>query len=147
MNIRSVISCRLFGCLALAASFIAASVGYARARSHIVPPSPSSSAPVLILDDKSFGKDYWLVPGLSSEFGLIQFTGSPYRARHTNIYLGTCIASVPLTIPWLLAVIAVGLTAVVLLFQRTTYKNAQDRSSAKCPQFVTSSVLTTRSGR
>jgi hypothetical protein len=124
MSIHPVISFRFFGCLALAAALIAASVGYARARSHIVPVSSSPGAPVLILDDKSFGETYWLVPGLSSEFGLIQFTGSPYRARHTELYLGTCIASVPLTIPWLLTVVALALSGLVLLFQRESYDRA-----------------------
>src|SRR5947208_3327921 len=116
MSIRSAISCRLVGCLALVAALTAASAGYARARSHIVrrPPSPT---PVLVLDDKSFGERYWLVPCLGGDFGLVQFTGSPYRARHTDIYLGTRIASVPLTLPRLLTAIALGLTAVVLLVQ------------------------------
>src|SRR5687767_13507117 len=102
MNNRSAISCRLFGCLALAAALIAASVGHARARSHIAPPSQSPGATTLILGDKSVSETYLFLPAFDGRFGLIQFTGSPYRARHTNIYIGTCIASVPLTIPWLL---------------------------------------------
>jgi len=124
MSMQRVLSFRFFGSLALAAAIIAANVGYSRARSHIVSRSPSPSVLILILDDKSFGETYWLVPGLNGEFGLIQFTGSPYRARHTDIYCGICITSVPLTIPWLLTVITLSLTAAFLLFQRPRYDNA-----------------------
>ena len=90
-----------------------------RARSHIVPDTSQPGTPVLILDNKSFGETYWLVPGFSSEFGLIQFTGTPYRARHTDIYLGTCIARVPLTIPWLFTVAALVVTGVILLLSES----------------------------
>jgi hypothetical protein len=121
MSVFGVSSLRLLGCLALAGAVVAASVGYARARSHIVPRSPAPG-PVLITGDKSFGESYWLLPG--TEIGLIQFSGSPYRARHTGFYLGTCIASVPLTIPWLLTIITLGGFAVVLLFQRSSHDNA-----------------------
>jgi hypothetical protein len=121
---RSIISFRLIGCLVLAGAVIAACVGYSRARSHIVPVSSRPTTSVLVLDDKSFGERYWVFDGLGGQFGLIQFTGSPYRARFTDVYIGACIARVPLTIPWLLAVITLGLTAVVLLFQRSTYENA-----------------------
>lgn len=115
------ISLRLIGCRALAGAIAAASLGYCRARSHIVPITPVSG-PVLITGDKSFGEHYWLLPG--TEIGLIQFTGSPYRARHTDLYLGTCVVSLPLTIPWLLTVIALGGIAAVLLFQKSTNDNA-----------------------
>jgi len=111
-----VFSLRFLGCLALARAVVAASVGYARARSHVAPLAPLSG-PVLITDDKSFGESYWLLPG--TEIGLIQYTGSPYRARHTDFYLGTRIASVPLTIPWLLTVITLGGIALFLLFPET----------------------------
>jgi hypothetical protein len=100
---------------------VAASVGYARAHSHIVP-LPPLSGPVFTTGDKSVGESYWLLPG--TEIGLIQFTASPHRARHTDLYLGTCIASVPLTIPWLLTVITLGGLAVVLLLQRSSHDNA-----------------------
>jgi hypothetical protein len=122
--IQSVFSFRLFGVILLAAAFVAAGIGYGRARSHIKPVSSLPATPTLILGDKSFGETYWLVPGLSSEFGLIQFTGSPYRPRHTNIYFGICIASLPLTIPWLLAVVALAGVALFLLFQRSRHDRA-----------------------
>jgi hypothetical protein len=112
---------RLLGCLALAGAIATAGVGYARARSHILPLS-SARGTVLISGDKSFGESYWLLPG--PEIGLIQFSGSPYRARHTDFYLGTCIASVPLTIPWLLTALMLGGFGVILLFQRSSHDDA-----------------------
>ena len=124
MNPFRVFSFRLLGCLALAGAVAAATIGYARARSHIVPATGLAGTPVLVTGDKSLGETYWLLPGLSTEVGLIQFTGSPYRARHTNIYLGSCIASVPLTIPWFLTVAALVFTGGVLVFQRLTYDRA-----------------------
>ena len=112
---------RLLGCFVIAAAIVVTNVGHMRARSHIVPTPSPTSAPVLITGDISFGETYWLVPGVSRKFGMIQFSGGPYRARHTDIYLGTYVASVPLTIPWLLAALALVLTGLVLLFQSVTY--------------------------
>ena len=69
----------------------------------------------------TFAETSWLVPGLGGDFGLIQYSGNPYRAQSTDVCLGIRIASVPLTIPWLVAVVALVLTGVVLVFQKVAY--------------------------
>ena len=108
-------SFRSIGFLALAVAVTLASVGYVRERSHIT----QTTRTVLVTGDISFGEVYWLLPGLSSPFGLIQFSGSSYRARHTDLYLGGCIAIVPLSIPWLLGVTGCGLLGVLFLACRS----------------------------
>jgi hypothetical protein len=120
MSILRAFSFRLLGCLVLAVAVAAASMGHMRARSHIVP-NTLPAGPVLVTGDMTFAETSWFVPGLGGEFGLVQFSGSPYRAQSTDICLGIRIASVPLTIPWLVAVAALVLTGVVLLFRRVAY--------------------------